>query len=154
MRGLDATTGRALSGIEHLRQSIADILQTRRGTRVMRRNYGSDLHALIDAPLNRQTVVKLIAATAEALAIWEPRIALSRVIVQASEAGRVDLEIQGTYLPDGKPVSLSDVTIQSGVYVTVGSLQSTGIQGPPGPQGPAGPAGASTTSGDTAWFQS
>ncbi len=53
MRGTDANTGKALSGLEHLRQSVRDILTTPIGTRVMRREYGSQLYALIDAPLNR-----------------------------------------------------------------------------------------------------
>ena len=41
MNGINATTGAALSGMDHLRQSIRDILTTRVGTRVMRRAYGS-----------------------------------------------------------------------------------------------------------------
>ena len=50
MRGTNAYTGRELDGINHLRQSITDIFNTRVGTRVMRRDYGSDLPNLIDNP--------------------------------------------------------------------------------------------------------
>lgn len=39
MNGISATTGRPLSGIDHLRQSIRDILTTPIGSRVMRRLY-------------------------------------------------------------------------------------------------------------------
>ena len=39
--GMHRTTGAGLSGIEHLRQSIADILTTPLGTRLQRRTYGS-----------------------------------------------------------------------------------------------------------------
>ena len=50
MNGINAHTGQALSGIDHLRQSIRDILTTRIGTRVMRRDYGSRLPTLVDTP--------------------------------------------------------------------------------------------------------
>lgn len=41
MRGMNSETGKTISGIEHLKQSIVDILTTPVGTRVMRRDYGS-----------------------------------------------------------------------------------------------------------------
>ena len=48
MLGMDAKTGRRLEGDDHLRQSIADILTTPIGSRVLRRDYGSMLLDLID----------------------------------------------------------------------------------------------------------
>ena len=65
--GMNAETGRELTGLEYLKQSIADILNTPIGSRVMRRDYGSRLFELIDAPINRSTVVDIVAETAEAL---------------------------------------------------------------------------------------
>ena len=53
MNGINAHTGQALSGIDHLRQSIRDILTTRIGTRVMRRDYGSRLPTLVDNPMTQ-----------------------------------------------------------------------------------------------------
>ena len=47
MTGMDRETGKSLSGIEHLRQSIRDILTTPIGSRVMRRDYGSRLFELL-----------------------------------------------------------------------------------------------------------
>jgi hypothetical protein len=55
MNGMDATTGKALSGIAHLAQRIGDILGTPIGTRVMRRDYGSLWRELIDQPTNAAT---------------------------------------------------------------------------------------------------
>jgi phage baseplate assembly protein W len=52
MIGLDASTGKQLSGMAHLRQSVRDILTTPIGTRVMRRDYGSRLYRLVDATMN------------------------------------------------------------------------------------------------------
>ncbi|MEN1410054.1 GPW/gp25 family protein, partial [Pseudomonas aeruginosa] len=52
---MNAHTGGAIDRLAHIRQSIADILTTRIGTRVMRREYGSQLPELIDAPFNDTT---------------------------------------------------------------------------------------------------
>lgn len=66
MLGINAQTGQPLSGIDHLRQSIRDILTTRIGTRVMRRDYGSRLPALVDNPMTPKLAMELYSATAEA----------------------------------------------------------------------------------------
>lgn len=93
---MDAATGRALEGEAHLRQSIADILSTPVGSRVMRRDYGSLLPELVDQPFNGATAVKLYGATASALMRWEPRIRLTRVnLAQGSHAGAFVLDLQG-----------------------------------------------------------
>lgn len=96
MRGMDATTGCAIEGNAHLRQSIADILTTPLGTRVMRREYGSLLPSLIDAPVNGSTRVQLYGAIATALMRWEKRIHLSKVDVISGEApGTVVVTLEG-----------------------------------------------------------
>lgn len=53
MRGMDAKTGKVLEGIDHLKQSIIDILTTPVNSRIMRRSYGSRLLELVDKPINR-----------------------------------------------------------------------------------------------------
>lgn len=93
MIGLNRHTGRAIAEDGHLAQSITDILTTPKGSRVMRRAYGSDLPNLIDAPINGETLVDLYLATAEALDEWEPRLDLARVQVADAEAGRVELTL-------------------------------------------------------------
>ncbi len=75
-------TGKPLSGIDHLRQSIIDILSTRIGTRVMRHGYGSRVAELIDAPANNAFAVALYAAVAEALDKWESRFKLKKLILK------------------------------------------------------------------------
>lgn len=90
MIGLNRDTAARLTDDDHLSQSLADILFTPIGSRVMRRSYGSALPALIDAPVNSETVVDLFAAVADAIDAWEPRITLRRVeITEASDAGRM-----------------------------------------------------------------
>ena len=111
MNGTNATTGKSLSGIDHLRQSITDILTTQIGSRVMRRDYGSRLYQLVDAPLNRTTLLELYAATAEALMTWEPRLSVSQVSAESGDSGSVTLTITGTYLPDGSEVTLDGIVV-------------------------------------------
>lgn len=104
--GMDASTGAALSGIAHLRQSVATILFTPVGTRVMRRTFGSLLPELIDQPDNPATRVRLYAAVAGALMRWEPRLRISRVQLISAAAGRAELLLDGTYIPPEGPQQL------------------------------------------------
>lgn len=87
--GLSAVDGRAISGEAHLTQSLRDIITTPIGSRVMRRDYGSRVPRLLDAPMTRG----LVAAVAEAVAAWEPRIQLKRVVVTEITPGRLALAL-------------------------------------------------------------
>lgn len=96
MNGMDATTGRPLRGEAHLRQSVADILSTPIGSRVARRDYGSLLPELLDQPMNALGRMRLVAATALALARWERRLRVTAVAVEPRADGRVSLTIDAT----------------------------------------------------------
>lgn len=111
MNGIDRTSGKPLSGKAHLRQSIQDILTTPLGSRVMRRDYGSRLFELVDAPVNAETIAELYAATAEALDRWEPRLRLTNIDVQAVSGGHITLSLQGEYRPDGQLITLKDLML-------------------------------------------
>jgi len=106
MLGMNAHTGETLSGIAHLKQSIRDILTTRIGTRVMRRDYGSRLPELVDRPLTPALATELYAAVAEALDVWEPRFRLERVRILSASTGQVTLMLEGVYRPDGERITL------------------------------------------------
>lgn len=106
MIGMNADTGKPLSGYEHLLQSVTDILTTPVGSRVMLRDYGSDIPKLIDANMNPQTFALIYAATAEALDKWEPRLSLTRVqVTSVSHDGTCSLYLEGIY--EGEPVQLN-----------------------------------------------
>ena len=111
MIGMSRSNGKTLSGNDHLSQSIADILSTPLGTRVMRRDYGSLLFDLIDRPLNSATRSLVHGATALAISRWEPRLRLRRVQMDGEPArGNLILIIEGdrTDLPTvNSHVSLS-----------------------------------------------
>ncbi|GFM38320.1 GPW/gp25 family protein [Desulfovibrio psychrotolerans] len=111
MRGIDSSTGKPLEGLAHLRQSIRDILTTPIGSRVMRREYGSRLFELVDSPANEANRIEYIAATAEALDRWEPRLRVTRVQVSATDAGKVLVALDGVYLPDGREITMDGLQI-------------------------------------------
>ncbi|MDH1589714.1 GPW/gp25 family protein, partial [Stutzerimonas stutzeri] len=94
---MNRATGTAIDSTAHIAQSIGDILTTPIGSRVMRRDYGSLLPDLIDAPFNDATRLQAYAAVAMALLRWEPRIRLSRVqFYQGEQAGQVVLDVEGS----------------------------------------------------------
>lgn len=112
MSGLDRHSTQILTDDAHLAQSIGDILSTPRGTRVMRRDYGSDLPLLIDAPINPETMIDLYHATAAALDEWEPRFQLRRVEIADARSGFVDLRLTGDVVNAGEIQITSTVGAQ------------------------------------------
>lgn len=102
MKGMNATTGRAIVDLDHLYQSIDRILSTPIASCVKRRPFGSDLFSQIDAPNNGAQRTRLYAAIATALMRWEPRIVLTRVQLAIDEdtitdtyAGDTVIDIEG-----------------------------------------------------------
>jgi uncharacterized protein len=93
LTGMSAVSGEALGGLEHLRQSIWDILTTRRGERIMRPEYGSRLHELIDQPVNAGFLVDLYYECVVAIHRWEPRVRVVRIAADAIHPGRVTLDL-------------------------------------------------------------
>jgi phage baseplate assembly protein W len=91
---MSATTGRALDRAGHIGQSIADILTTPIGSRVMRRNYGSFIPELIDAPATPANRLRLIAAGAQAIMKWEPRTTVRRITLATAVDGTFRLDIE------------------------------------------------------------
>lgn len=79
MAGMARSSGVALDGLDHIRQSVADILSTPVGTRVGRREYGSLLPELIDQPMTPANILRLYAASAVAISRNEDRIRLRKV---------------------------------------------------------------------------
>jgi Bacteriophage baseplate protein W len=72
---VDTQGGLALSsGSSELSQAIHVILSTSPGQRVMRPNFGCQLHELVFAPCNTQTIAQACRYVEQALGMWEPRI--------------------------------------------------------------------------------
>jgi phage baseplate assembly protein W len=108
---MDNLTGKPLAGLAHLRQSIADILTTPIGSRVMRLDYGSRIFQRIDAPLTGELVTEIYADVVEALFNYEPRFEVSNVSVVSINNGKIVLDLEGKYLPSGENIQLKNLTI-------------------------------------------
>lgn len=66
---------------ENIRQSIYVILNTIPGERVMRPQFGCEIHELLFAPANEETAATAERYVTESLNRWEPRITVRGVYV-------------------------------------------------------------------------
>ncbi|WP_265026493.1 GPW/gp25 family protein [Wolbachia endosymbiont (group A) of Bibio marci] len=111
MRGMSNKTGKELEGIDHLKQSIIDILTTPIGSRIMKREYGSRVFELVDKPINKDFTLEIFSATAEALQKWEKRFKLEKVKITEVKEGKVNISLDGIYLPNGKNIHFEGIVV-------------------------------------------
>lgn len=105
--GMSRETGAALSDLDHIRQSVRDILLTPVGTRVMRRSYGSLLSALIDQPQNAALRLQIMSACYMAILQWEPRLKLTGIRYESAFDGGMVVEITGSRTDTAQDFSLT-----------------------------------------------
>ena len=117
MIGMNAKTGGKLSGIDHLKQSMMNIITTPIGSRVMRRNYGSTLHLFYDTPMDDFHLAQIQAAIINALMINEPRIKVLSVKVlpntnnSPTNLGKLLIDIEAMYIQTNEIISITDMKI-------------------------------------------
>lgn len=80
-----------------IRQSIGMILSTIPGERVMRREFGCDLHRLVFAPNDETTAGLAIHYITNALSRWEKRIEITQVDAFPCKDNSAVLEIMIAY---------------------------------------------------------
>ncbi|MNS25327.1 Lysozyme [compost metagenome] len=106
--GMNSQTGLSISEADHIRQSVRDILVTPVGSRVMRREYGSLLSALIDQPQTPALRLQIMAACYSAIQKWEPRVSLSTITFERGEDdGALCVDITGTRATSNQPFTLT-----------------------------------------------
>lgn len=110
---MNINTGKDISQINHLKQSVSNILTTPIGSRVMRRDYGSRLFEKIDRPINGELIAEIYSDIVEALFIWEPRFELDQVAVQSIDKGKITIELTGSYLNNGEKITLENIQINN-----------------------------------------
>lgn len=116
MKGMNSGTGKPIEDDAWIAQAVADVLLTPIGTRVMRRDYGSLLPALLDQPLNDATTLQIYAASAGALRRWLPELTLTRCRLikgpgESQNGGTAELEIEGHRADLPKPNSFMRLTL-------------------------------------------
>ena len=109
MNGMNMDTGKILTDIEYLRQSIWRVLSTPIGERIMRPDFGSRLPDLVDYPFNASTRLDMEAAVSDALARWEPTFDLDTVEIGMNNPGIVLINLTGTFFR--QEISLSNIQV-------------------------------------------
>lgn len=119
--GMDRRTGARLSGWPHVLQSIEDIMTTRFGERVMRRDYGSLVPRILGENMVPETYVRFFAAVGVALE-QEPRVRLIQIKpLSVGRDGRSGIRLELEYRPRGH---LGDFTPEGAKrVVTIGGNQ-------------------------------
>ncbi|WP_406253882.1 GPW/gp25 family protein [Streptomyces chartreusis] len=84
------------SGTERIRQAVVIVLGTRPGERIMRPEFGCELHSLAFAPNTPATANLARHYVSSALARWEPRIEVTEIAV-ANDPRAAALTIDLTY---------------------------------------------------------
>ena len=79
--------------LDHIHQSVQDILTTPIGTRIMRREYGTLVFKLMDGPFDDILQMQIYAAIATAIIRWEPRVSLHSVSLNITNPGAYFLDL-------------------------------------------------------------
>lgn len=107
-RGFDRQTLKIVEGWDYVRSLLEDALSTRIGSRVLRRYYGSNIPAYIDAPSTSPVILSLLADAAEAADAIR-NLETGEAVVQFEQSGKVEVNRKGNlyldlyflYLVDG-----------------------------------------------------
>lgn len=87
-------TGKVIAEDDHIIQSMLDIALTEKGTRVMRRNYGSLLVPKLDAPMNDEYRMLLMSSLMIAFAEFEPRVEVRHINVNIQTEGKPSFKVE------------------------------------------------------------
>jgi uncharacterized protein len=81
---------------EDVRQAVRIILETGRGERLMRPDFGAGLEQFLFEPLNTTTCALIRHRVEESLHTWEPRIRIEAldVLPNRAEQGRIDIVLE------------------------------------------------------------
>lgn len=78
--------------VDKVRMAIRQILGTRIGSRVIDRDFGSDLRNMIFVPIDEVSVARLRFALTEAIQRWEKRVEITNIEISVARANEGVLE--------------------------------------------------------------
>lgn len=121
--GVDALTGKVLTGWDHCVQSIGICLTTRRASRILRRHLGSGVLELQDENADADTIFRAYIAIVDALSDpdgGEPGFNLRAIeLVENGRSGRFVFLLTGDFYPRGH---LGDFSAHEARSVSVNRL--------------------------------
>ena len=101
--GINARTGKILTGPAHLAQSLSKIWQTRLDTRVMRLSFGADLRSALSEDLTPSIALLIYNEMVASAARWEPEYLITQLqLVTLQGMGKLGIRHGGIYYPEGR----------------------------------------------------
>lgn len=101
--GIDARTGRPLSGRAHLAQSIAKIVSTIPTERVMRLDFGMNPTRHIGRNISAALAAEFYRDAIVAIHRYEPEYRVRRLqLVSLDRIGGLSVLFEGSYYPEGR----------------------------------------------------
>jgi len=101
--GINARTGKLLSGPQHLAQSLSKIWQTRLDSRVMRLSFGADLRSALSEDLTPSIALLIYNEMVASAARWEPEYLITQLqLVTLQDTGKLGIRHGGIYYPEGR----------------------------------------------------
>ncbi len=108
---IDRCSGSGISRSHRLKQSIQTILSTPIGSCVMRRDFGSRLYQLIDAPVTQQWFSLVYSESAEAIAKWEPDVTVTGFYAESKTQGKVSVTIDYIDSLSGENLKITGISL-------------------------------------------
>lgn len=102
-----AKTGRKIGVIEHLHQSLGCLFTTAITERIQREGYGSLMPEAVDQPQTEALRLQIMALAIIAIAQWEPRLVVTKVLLDYPEKTRGVVTIEGQY--QGRSVKIEGI---------------------------------------------
>lgn len=100
MYGIDAQTGKPLSGLPHVMQSIEKIFTTWLSQRAMREWFGTPANIILGKNMTDATILEWWTIVWVALELFEPRFrAVMLEVPEADRLGRIAFILHGEYRP-------------------------------------------------------
>ena len=101
--GIDAGTGRIITGQVHLAQSLATIWTTRIGERLMRLTFGSRLRSHLAEDIVPALALAIYDDLVGAILLWEPEYRIVQFqVVSLTRKGGLGIRHGGIYFPEGR----------------------------------------------------
>lgn len=101
--GIDARTGRIITGRVHLAQSLATIWTTRIGERAMLLDFGTNLRSRLAEDIDGALALDIYDDLVTAVRRWEPEYRATEFqLVTLTKIGALGLRHAGLYYPEGR----------------------------------------------------
>ena len=110
--GMNATTGESMTGIPYLRQRLSDVINTPLGSVVGRRDFGSELHQMVDHNVDSNFQMDVYIKLAAAINNPDNGLddfSLTDMRMARISSSNIELSLSGVYLPTGKVIEMDGI---------------------------------------------